>query len=66
MTNKLTIARLTNLADALAKATAAAERIGEKEPDLLDPSLLSRLEEIEMEVGMALAQAQDGSLVSQT
>ena len=66
MVDKLAVVRLKNLAEALLRATAAAERIAEKNPGLLDPSLVSRLEDIEMEVGMALADAEDGSLLKRT
>ncbi len=62
MIDKLAIVRLKNLGDALLRATAAAERLAEKNPGLLDPTFVSRLEDLEMELGMALADAEDGTL----
>lgn len=66
MVNKLALVRLRTLADALAKASATAERSVEKDGDLLDPTIVERILDIEMEVGMVLADLEDGSLVKRT
>lgn len=63
MVNKLTLVRLRTLADALAKASATAERSVEKDGDVLDPTIVGRILDLEMEVGMILADLEDGSLV---
>jgi hypothetical protein len=63
---RLTIARLKNLDSALRHATACAERSAEKDPGVLDTTFVSRLEDIEMEVGMLLADLEDGSFVKST
>lgn len=66
MVNKLTLVRLRTLADALARASATAERSVEKDKDVLDPTIVARILDLEMEVGMALADLEDGSLVERT
>lgn len=63
MVNKLAIVRLKTLAGALAKASATAERSVEKDGDVLDPTIVERILDLEMEVGMVLADLEDGSLV---
>lgn len=63
MVNKLTRVRLRTLADALAKASATAERSVEKDGNVLDPTIVERILDLEMEVGMVLADLEDGSLV---
>lgn len=63
MVNKLVAARLRTLFDALQRASAVAERSVKHDPGVLDPSIIGRLEDLEMEVGMALADLEDGSLV---
>ncbi len=60
---RLTIARLKNLDKWLRHATECAERSVEMDPGVLDPTFVSRLEDIEMEVGMLLADLEDGSFV---
>jgi len=63
MVDKLTVVRLKNLADALRKASDAADRAVSNDPrQLLDPTIVDRLEQMEMEVGMVLADIEDGSL----
>lgn len=59
MVNKLTLVRLRTLADALAKASATAERSVEKDGNVLDPTIVERILDIEMEVGMVLAVSVD-------
>lgn len=66
MVNKLVLVRLRTLADALAKASATAERSVEHDADVLDPTIVDRIEELEMEVGMILADIEDGSFVKST
>lgn len=66
MVNKLALVRLRTLADALAKASATAERSVEKDGAVLDPTIVERILDIEMEVGLALAGLEDGSLVERT
>lgn len=63
MVNKLALVRLRTIADALAKASATAERSVEKDGNVLDPTIVERILDIEMEVGMALANLEDGSRV---
>lgn len=63
---RLTIERLKNLDSALRHATAVAERSAEKDPGFLCPTFVSRLEDLEMEVGMLLADLEDGSFVKST
>lgn len=63
MVNKLTLVRLQSLADALAKASDIAERSLEKDGDLLDPTIVDRIIELEMEVGTILAELEDGQPV---
>ena len=66
MVNKLVLVRLRTLADALAKASATAERSVEHDVGVLDPTIVGRIEELEMEVGMILADIEDGSFVKST
>lgn len=66
MVNKLTLVRLRTLADALAKASATAERSVDRRDGVLDPTIVNRILDLEMEVGMALADLEDGSLVERT
>jgi hypothetical protein len=61
MINKLALTRLRTLADALAKASDVAERSVEKDPGVLDPTIVDRILDIEMEVGMVLAAIEDGT-----
>ncbi len=63
MVNKLTIVRLRTLADALSRASATAERSVEHDRDVLDPTIVDRIDDLQMEVGMILADLEDGSLV---
>jgi hypothetical protein len=66
MVNKLTLVRLRTLAVALANASAIAERSVERDDGVLDPTIVDRIEELEMEVGMILADIEDGSFVKIT
>lgn len=61
MISKLALTRLRTLADALAKASATAERSVEKDSGVLDPTIVDRILDIEMEVGMVLAAVEDGT-----
>jgi hypothetical protein len=60
MVNKLTLVRLRTLADALAKASATAERSIQKDGEILDPTIVERILDLEMEVGMILSELEDG------
>lgn len=63
MVNKLTLVRLRTLADALAKASATAERSIQKDGEILDPTIVERILDLEMEVGMILSELEDGQSI---
>lgn len=64
MSKKLSRIRLKNLADALHRAETVADRVASNEGgDLHDMAsrMLNQLEEMSMEVGMLLADDEDGT-----